>query len=157
MKIMIAFVTLLSLFAACAGAVTLEHRTDYSRKGTRSESRHGYLLVNGKAVPDVFSFVQQGDQAWEFFTRKHLWGDDGYHPTHIRITNNQAARPCTDEVLTRGWYPGPDRLRETPHDWLFVRWSTNTAWIAPVALSAWVETHKPRTLTRTSREEMFRD
>ncbi len=147
----------LTILTACAGAVTLEHRMDYSRKGTRSESRHGFLLVNGQAIPDVFSFVQQGDQAWEFFSRRHLWGDDGYHATHVRVTNLHASEPCTSRIMDRGWYPGSDRLDGTPGDWLFVRWGTNTAWIAPTGISALVTAKTPPKLKRTSQEEMFRD
>jgi hypothetical protein len=156
MKKFALLVLLISAITACVGAVTLEQRTEYSRKGTRSESRHGFLYASGQAVPECFEFVQQGSQAWEFFSRKNLWGDDGYHASHKRVTNEISTKSISDAVQNRGWYAGSVMLKDTPKDWLFVRWGTNTSWIAPSALSDWAAAHKAPTLIRFSRQDMFR-
>jgi hypothetical protein len=69
----------------------LLHRITYTRKGSRSEARHGHLKVNNREIPDLFSLVAQGDRAFRFFQRKNLWRDDGYFPTRMPVIDKSGS------------------------------------------------------------------
>lgn len=145
------------LLIACAGVAALEHRISYSRKGTRSEAQHGYLYVNNAALPDVFEYVQQDNQAWAFFKRHALWGNDGYHATEAKPAP-VAKESIATEDLSRGWYCNFGRLGGTPSDWLNVRWGTNNAFVAPASIGDLVAARTPPQLPRDRRlEQLMRD
>ena len=140
------------LLIACAGVAALEHKISYSRKGTRSEAQHGYLYFDKTALPDVFEYVRQDDQAWSFHARRNIWGLDGYHTAEV-ISIPDLGQGIGQADLERGWYRAPGRLGGTPTDWLHVKWGTNSAFVAPASIQALVTALKPPRLARDRRLE----
>jgi hypothetical protein len=133
------FVLLLAL-SACAGGLLLEHRLAYSHPGTAAEVRHGYLILGGYYVPDVFSFVQQEGAAWVFITQSERGGNAGYHEA-FRVSNIRPSGSMIESAaLLQGWYVGHTLHEGTPRGWLHVLWSDNraAAFVAPNALNRFV-------------------
>lgn len=110
--------------------LSLLHKVRVEREGTRSESRHGYLIINGQALPDNFYAVQYQGRLYRFSQRNNLWGDDGYFPVPEPIVFQPTAEAFGDQDLARGWYDGEKLKVKTPADWLFVEWRGGRAFVA---------------------------
>jgi hypothetical protein len=140
------FLIYLFAFTACAGSLLLEHRVAYSNRGTQEEVRHGFLLLDGSLVPDVFIFVQQDGAAWTFYQRARAFGQDGYHIA-LRSSNIRPSdMTISDKALKRGWYTHETILSNTPPGWLYVLWSacgegttTTAAFVSPRALFRFIK------------------
>jgi hypothetical protein len=112
----------------------IEHKFTLDREGTRSEARHGNLLINGKAVPDFFWTVVAADQHFVFHQRKNMWGDDGYFPLNLPLNISAAKAGITKDDLTQGFYKGKDKKPGTPADWLYLEWKDGAGFSAPERL-----------------------
>ena len=51
--------------------VAIKHTITYTRKGSRSEARHGHLIINDWELPDVFTYVICGDRVYKFYQRSN--------------------------------------------------------------------------------------
>jgi len=142
-------------FGACVGGLYLEHRVTYSYRGTEAEERHGYLILDGYLVPDVFTFVQQDGAAWVFHRQTRGWGrgyQDGYHEAE-RSSNIRPSDVAIDEMtLFRGWYLSKTCLSNTPSGWLYVLWpGGGSAFVSPDALPGFIEEQRLARLPRGTR------
>ncbi len=129
----------------------LEHRITYDAKGTRSESRHGYLYVDGNAVPDVFQLVYDGQKYYSFRTRSNMWGDDGYHVAYRDLEIPRSDKSVTAQEFDRGWYLGKKKKSGTPKHWIYVEWNQESAFTAPSALTSMAEDLNLRPINRVAR------
>lgn len=131
----------------------LEHSVLYQKKGTRSESRSGYLRAGGIRVPDCFEIVSDGVVTYRFYSRKTPWGNDGYFP------DKSAARPARgdfrvgDAMLKRGWTDDERFAEDIPAGWLLVRSGAVTGWVNLSKLEGFIAA---KGLKQMSRMEMFR-
>lgn len=114
-----------------------EHLITYSRKGTRSEAKHGHLTIDNRKIPDVFSLVISGGKTYKFHQRKFMWGLDGYFPVEfkkediIKISSNKISL----QDIQKGWYMGKEVREDTPSDWFYAEWDSGSAFIAPDAIA----------------------
>lgn len=106
----------------------LVEKLTYSGKGSKSESVHGYLLVDGAPLADVFTVVAQGKRLWRFQQRSHLWGADGYILAPEAAGLARSEELVASESLKRGWYVGKKRLQGTPEHWVYLEWQDGCAW-----------------------------
>lgn len=111
----------------------IEHNVTFSHKGTRSEAKHGHLIINGSEIPDVFTLVFTGERAYKFYQRTHLWGRDGYFPAKsAKIPEiKQSEAEISSESLKKGWYTGKEKLKGTPPCWVYVEWEGGNAFVSP--------------------------
>jgi len=114
-------------FSCAARQVEIHHYLTYTNKGTRSEARHGHLVVHGKEIPWCFDRVSAAGQSFSFRVRTHLWGDDGYFPDGSPWSEKKGPAGPTPLELTRGYYVGGERLAGTPSSWIFVEWNDKDA------------------------------
>lgn len=119
---------------------TVDEKVTYSNKGSKSEAAHWYLLVDKKAIPDTFSLVWQEGRLYRFHQRQHLWGIDGYAPvkddSFIIPASNKT---ITQDDITRKWYLGKARMKDTPGHWAYVEWQNSAAFVDPVAINTLAE------------------
>ncbi|NLB83122.1 MAG: hypothetical protein GX791_02625 [Synergistaceae bacterium] len=106
----------------------------YGAKGTRSESRHHYLEIEGKRIPDVFSKLVYKDLSFTFASRHYLWGDDGYFRSGDSPIPHSPS-PAPTEQLEKGWYEGRKKLVGTPENWVYGEWKDGGIFAAPEKLS----------------------
>ena len=130
--------SLITSLSACegyskSGRCMLRGRVSFSHKGTRSEARHGRLFLKGKEIPDVYRLVICRGSAFKFFQRRHMWGRDGYFPVKTGEDGEivEGSADAGTEVIQRGYYRGNVRHRNTPEDWIFVRWDGGAAFVSP--------------------------
>jgi hypothetical protein len=128
----------------------IEHKVDYSHKGTRSEARHGYLSVNGENLPDVFTLVRSGDIAYKFYQRSNMWGADGYFPLEKSVKSGikGSVKEIESAALKQGWYLGKELLKGTPSDWLYTEWKGGSAYVSPDTIKKMTQTLKLKTILR---------
>jgi hypothetical protein len=130
------FLSLITASFACetqGKRCVLRSTVSYSNKGTRSESRHGYLFLNGKKIPDVYRLVICNDRAFKFFQRRHMWGRDGYFPVKTGV-DDEIVKGSTDtgsDAIERGYYRGNVRYENTPESWIFIKWDGGKAFVSP--------------------------
>lgn len=126
----------------------------YGAKGTRSESRHHYLEIEGKRVPDVFSKLVYKDLSFTFAFRNNLWGDDGY----LRSGDSpipHSPSPVSAEQLKKGWYEGREQLEGTPENWAYGEWKNGGLFAAPEKLSEAADSLKLPILPREGSDMLF--
>jgi hypothetical protein len=109
----------------------IEHKVTVDNEGSRSEARHGYLLLNGKAMPDFFWTVVAANQHFIFHQRKNMWGDDGYFPLKVAVDIGTAKVKFTKDDLKQGYYMGKDKKPGTPANWLYLEWKNGAGFCAP--------------------------
>lgn len=126
------------MLVACAGRpASIEHYLTYTAKGTRSEARHGHLVVDGQELPWAFSTVTCGAQTFSLHLRTHLWGTDGYFPEATSRVIPADEHPVSEASLARRYYLGDRRKAATPENWIFVTWPDGgAAFVAPDAIDA---------------------
>lgn len=132
----------------------IEHRVTYTRKGTRSEAKHGHLWINRRKLPDVFTLVKFEDRVYKFYQRRQLWGRDGYFPikeSEKKITIRGSDRYISDEYLFRGWYMGDFRFKHTPSSWIYVKWRGGGAFVSPHKIDEMISVIKIKIIPRFKR------
>jgi hypothetical protein len=161
MKKLTLIIIFLSIIATSFECVTygkgnrciLRSTVSYSNKGTRSESRHGYLFLNGKEIPDVYRLVICNDRAFKFFQRRHMWGRDGYFP--VKTEGGEIVKDGSHagtEAIRREYYRGNVRYENTPEDWIFVRWDGGAAFVSPERIADLDGVLKLRAIPRVIRK-----
>ena len=136
-----------------------KHTITYTRKGSRSESRHGQLLINGNPVADAFNIVSHGTIAYKFYQRKNLWGLDGYFPIEIPTIEKpdlDSQEEFAADMLDLGWHLGNVRYKNTPQCWIFVQWGKGSAFVDAGKLDAFVNYMKLKKLPRQVSVQMKR-
>lgn len=143
-KRIIVFAAVLMLVACkTGGGPTVSHEITYSAKGTRSEARHGHLLVDGIEVPWVFSRVVCGPTFYVLQFRGNLWGDDGYWPDASASAPSEAGTQIPVGSLKKGYFLSSKRLAGTPAGWIWVQWgSDKAAFVAPDRLEQLIREEK---------------
>ena len=129
----------------------LEHRITYSHKNTRSEARHGHLLINGYEIPDIFSLVIFQESVFKFYQRKQIWGMDGYFPVDKTAGISSIEESSADigpDVMSKGWYEGKEKLAGTPADWLYVEWKEGAAFLSSEKIKNFASEHNLETIPR---------
>ena len=140
MKKLLIFTALVLLFTGCASSTkdksksfkknVFEHRITYDAKGTRSEARHGFVLINGRMLEDVFLIVSWDEVVYRFYQRKNRWGKDGYFPggaVDIELSKERISK----EELERGWVAGNKKLKGIPPAWIYAGWEKGSAFVSP--------------------------
>jgi hypothetical protein len=124
------------LIAGCSSqTVEVNHFLTYSAKGTRSEARHGHLIVNGKEMPWAFKQIAVNGKSYSLHFRSNLWGDDGYHPDGVVLVPEKGDETVASETLEKGYWLGAERPENIPQHWLFVTWGQrSSAFVAPGAI-----------------------
>ena len=122
----ITFISMINIFPGCNSfncadnPGILKHDIKYSSKGTRSESRHGYLILsNGNRVPECFDYISNGSRAYKYIKKVRPWGDSGYvEADNVKkiLTGNDV---ISEEILKRGWYKSDFKYSSTPVNWLY--------------------------------------
>lgn len=126
----------------------------YGAKGTRSESRHHYLEIEGKRVPDAFSKLVYKDLSFTFASRHNLWGDDGY----LRSEDSpipHSPTPASAEQFEKGWYEGREKLEGIPENWIYGEWKNGGIFAAPEKLSEAADSLKLPILPREGSEKLL--
>jgi hypothetical protein len=129
-KIIFIALTFLACGFVYGDDLKVEHKMTVDNEGSRSEARHGYLLINGKAVPDFFWTVVAAGQHFVFHQRKNIWGDDGYFPLNLPVDIATAKVKITKDDLKQGFYIGKDRKPGTPANWLYLEWKNGAGFCA---------------------------
>lgn len=107
--------------AFAANLPKIEHVKNYENKGTRSEIVHGLLEIGGYEVPEKFKKLTYNGKTFEFKQRSNEWGGDGYMQAEFEpVVESEELLKL--EMLQKGFYLGSERLKNTPADWVFVRW-----------------------------------
>jgi hypothetical protein len=131
---------------------------EYDNKGSRSESRHHYLALNGKSVPDVFEMIEIDGTLYRFATRDNNWGDDGYVPVpDSEMPYSGDSGSITSENKSRGWYLSEKRKKDTPRNWCWVSRDGKTAFVSPERINEFSETMGFTDIPRREMLEMFKD
>ncbi len=126
----------------------LEEKILYSNKGSRSEARHHYLVLDHHDIPDVYSLVYQEGQVYRFLQREHPWGDDGYFPVPEKLEIAQSSHSISDQEIMRKYYTGKKRKAGTPDHWLYVEWKDGAAFMDAVVVQEFAEEKKLPTIPR---------
>jgi hypothetical protein len=130
----------------------IEHKIEYSHKGTRSEAKHGYLSVNSENLPDVFTLVRSGDSVYKFYQRSNMWGMDGYFPVKEKESDKSIIKESDKQIksttLKQGWYLGKELLKGTPLEWLYTEWKGGSAYVSPDSVKKMTQTLKLKTIPR---------
>lgn len=155
-------IVFLILFLGCAGTgenaessscQLIKHRVNYTNKDTRSEARHGYLVVGGYTIPDVFIFVTCRAKTYKFMQRRYGWGNDGYFPVE-KISIESADAKISQSELERGWYEGVEKKKQTPKCWLYVKWDGGAAFVAPGSMKDFIQAHDLGTIPRMKMQKL---
>ncbi len=136
----------------------LEEKVTYSAQGSKSEAAHYYLLVNDKAIPDTFRVVWQEGRLYRFHQREHMWGTDGYalvKEDDFKIAESD--KTITQDDITRKWYLGKARLKDTPSHWVFVDWVDGCAFVDPIRINQLAEELKLTEIPRSTMDDYFKD
>ncbi|SHE35691.1 hypothetical protein SAMN02745206_00185 [Desulfacinum infernum DSM 9756] len=143
---MILFLAASTMISCAARTAKIDHYLTYTNKGTRSEARHGHLVVNGKEIPWCFDRVAAAGRSFSFRVRTNLWGDDGYFPDASPWSERTARTDIAPSELTRGYYVGDERLSGTPSSWIFVEWSgkgaKRSAFVDPLMIERLIQDFK---------------
>jgi hypothetical protein len=134
------------------------HRVTYSAKGTRSEARHGHLEIEGYALPDVFTELSYQEVGVSFYSRSHLWGDDGYWPDARVSLPEQEGPPLSEEAKERGWILADKVPADIPEEWVWVKWKDGSAFVDAESLKDFInEMELPLLQRHMGRMEMPRE
>lgn len=155
MRKIIPLITALLYLTACScktifpnNSETWKHEIEYSRKGTKSEARHGYLYYKGNQIPDCFTSITIPSKTYYFFSRDMLWGDDGYFESSEPLILIKSNLSISDAVKTKGYYLGLEKLEGTPAYWVFVQWDGGKAYVDPMRFDVLIKEQKLKTLPR---------
>jgi len=161
---------ILSILAACAvitgcatasaksGSVVVKHEIKYSNKGTRSEGRSGYLIINGITLPDCFSKVAAEGKIYSFKTKSTTWGDDGYFPVEgksIESVFPAINKKLSDTDLLNGWSEVIGSYLNVPANWIFVKWETGSAVLSPDKVDELVKIKSLKLIPRNAKLSGF--
>ncbi|RPJ08064.1 MAG: hypothetical protein EHM28_05330 [Spirochaetaceae bacterium] len=133
----------------------IEHKVRIDQEGTRSESRHGYLIINGKALPDNFSVVAYDGVKYIFSQRQNMWGDDGYFPLQKALAFEPATQVFRNEDLALGWYEGSKVKKGTPVNWLYVEWSGGACFVSIDRIEDLIVQYKIPAIRRSNDNRLF--
>jgi hypothetical protein len=162
-------ITILSIISLCAiitncttasaksGSGVVKHEIKYSNKGSRSEGRSGYLIVNDFTLPDCFNKVAAEGKVYSFKTKSTTWGDDGYFPVEgesVESVFPAVNKKISDSDLLQGWSEIPGRYVNIPSHWILVKWSNGSAALSPDKIDAFI---KVKTLNLIPRNSMFNE
>ncbi|MDY6968599.1 MAG: hypothetical protein SVR08_08100 [Spirochaetota bacterium] len=134
-----------------ASDVEIEHYITYSHRSTRSESRHGFIKINGKTVPSVFLLIKYRNLLYEFYQRTYLWGRDGYFPVNARQVNDvfkKSNKGISKKHLSKGWYLGNEYLKNTPSNWIYVQWRDGDAFVSSEKIDEMVKSLRLKAIPR---------
>lgn len=126
------------------------HDVSYRNKGSRSESRSGYLTIDGIILPDCFNMVLVDDKAYVFFQRSLRWGNDGYFPSEDEKYSplRKIDKMMTDSDIARGWCNSEGIMKNMPNGWIFVKWESGSALVLPSKISVLIAEKKIKPLPR---------
>ena len=131
------------------GKIRISHDVSYRNKGSRSESRSGYLTIEGISLPDCFSLVIVDGKSYVFLQRKQRWGRDGYFPEEDQKKYAEHSNEeISDSDLKRGWFNADGIMKNIPNGWIFVEWESGSAVVMPSKISEMINEKKLKTLPR---------
>ncbi len=161
--------TILSVLTICAvitgcttasaksGSAVVKHEIKYSNKGSRSEGRSGYLIINDVSLPDCFIKVAAEGKVYSFKTKNTTWGNDGYFPAEDESVESvfpEVNKKISDNDLLQGWSEVSGRSANLPVNWILVKWSNGSAAISPDKIDVFL---KAKTLNIIPRNNVFND
>jgi len=132
------------------GKIRISHDVSYRNKGSRSESRSGYLTIDGIILPDCFTLVVVDGKSYMFLQRKQRWGNDGYFPEEDQKKYNavNSNELISDSDIKRGWLYADRIMKNMPNGWIFVKWESGSAVVMPSKISEMINEKKIKTLPR---------
>lgn len=129
----------------------IAHDVSYRNKGSRSESRSGYLTIDGIILPDCFNMVLVDDKSYVFFQRSLRWGNDGYFPAEDDKKYSSVRKidkSMSDSDIARGWCNSEGIMKNMPNRWIFVKWESGSALVLPSKITALIAEKKIKPLPR---------
>ncbi|MBN2429224.1 MAG: hypothetical protein JXK94_12885 [Deltaproteobacteria bacterium] len=143
-RLITVFFIFLLFIAGCADkTLQIDHYLTFSAKGTRSESRHGHLVVDGREIPWAFKQIAFEGKSYSLHLRSYLWGNDGYHPDEPPLVQEKDGPMVSPETLAKGYWLGAKRPQNIPGNWFLVTWGKNSfAYVAPHAIDTLIEEQK---------------
>lgn len=105
----------------------LKHEVEVINAGTKSEGRIGKLKIGSYELPAIFMYVTDSEKTYKFNSNIHLWGDHEYFPVAEKIKEVSVPKVITEAQLNTGYYLGSTKLKNTPSNWIFVKWSSEGA------------------------------
>jgi hypothetical protein len=118
--------------------ITVVHEVKYTKKGTRSEGKSGYLIIDNVILPDCFIKIVADRKVFEFKTKNNTWGSDGYFPSENEqadVIYSVQAGTISDVDISKGWSEVSGRRSNVPDGWIFVQWENGSAAVAPDKIS----------------------
>ncbi len=130
--------------AGCADKISqIDYYLSFSAKGTRSEARHGHLVVDGQEIPWAFKRIAFEGKSYSLHSRSYLWGDDGYHPDEPPLVQEKGSHTVSPATLARGYWLGAKRPQNIPGNWFFVTWGKrSSAYLVPHAVDTLIKEQK---------------
>lgn len=120
------FISIMNIFSGCnsincaVNSTLLKHDVKYSSKGTRSESRHGYLILpDSNRLPECFEYISNGSRAYQYIKKVRKWGDSGYVEVNELKVISESNNAVSEEALNQGWYKSNTKYTGTPDNWLY--------------------------------------
>lgn len=103
---------------------------EVSKKGSRSETKNGFIYFGKYKMPDKFTFVQSRESSFCFsYNTKRLY-DVGYFSCDKVVIRKNETVIDENEVL-KGWYLGSTEKKGTPKCWIYIRWNGGSAFVNP--------------------------
>ncbi|MBP7344697.1 MAG: hypothetical protein KA982_08230 [Clostridia bacterium] len=132
------------------GKIRISHDVSYRNKGSRSESRSGYLTIDGIILPDCFTLVVVDGKSYMFLQRKQRWGNDGYFPSEDKKYSpvRKIDKSMTDSDIARGWCNSEGIMKNMPNGWIFVKWENGSAVVMPSKIPVLIAEKKIKPLPR---------
>lgn len=122
----IIFISMINIFPGCNStncadnSAALKHDIKYTSKGTRSESRHGYLILpDGNRLPECFEYISNGSRAYQYIKKVRKWGDSGYVEVKELKVISKSNNVVNEEILKQGWYKSDSKYTGIPDNWLY--------------------------------------
>jgi hypothetical protein len=150
-------ILLLSVAPLFGDGPPVNHTMRVDREGTRSESRHGYLVIGEQALPDFFWTVIAAGKQYSFHQRKNLWGDDGYFPAADLKLIEQNPEKISSGDLKDGFTVGEKRKAGTPADWIYLEWTGGAGFASPTGVVPLIEALALKPIPRFLRMELMKD
>lgn len=135
-----------------SGKSILNHEIKYSKKGSKSERRSGYLKAESMLIPDCFNTVVDGSRVYIFKSKNTTWGDDGYFPAEDESAEKvypSVNKNIDDSDLSRGWSEVTGRCLNVPEGWIFVKWNGGSAVVTPGKIDELVKVKDIKLLPRS--------
>lgn len=104
--------------------LTVEQEVEYTSRGSKSEGRDWFLLINGKYIPDKFNYVLAEGKLYSFRQSYYYpWGDKGYVLAEENSINDcfpDVNYTLTDSEKAAGWCKTGGKCT-VPDGWVFVK------------------------------------